>query len=81
MKRWGGEDSLASEDLIDLRPRAEVCQKHLIGRLCEDVRLHAVMLRYKSTLVKNQVQIPWSHMKGSDYVYILHIFQMTHMKL
>lgn len=50
----GGEaDSLASEDLIDLRPGAEVWQKHLIGRLCEDVRLHAVILKYKSTLVGN----------------------------
>lgn len=62
--RWsGGEsDSLASEDLIDLWPRAEVCQKHLKGRLCEDVRLHAVVLKYKSKWVRKQVQLPWPSM-------------------
>lgn len=41
----GKADSLASEDLIDLRPGAEVRQKHLVGSLCEDVRLHAVILK------------------------------------
>lgn len=47
----GPADSLAGEDLVDLRPGAEVGQKHLIGRLSEDVRLHAVILKYKAKLL------------------------------
>lgn len=45
----GEADSLRSEDLIDLWPRAEICQEGPESRLGEDIRLHGVMLKCKNT--------------------------------
>lgn len=45
----GGEaDSLRREDLIDLRPRAEVLQEELEGRLGKDIRLDGVKLKRRN---------------------------------
>lgn len=40
-------DLLRSEDLVDLWPGAEICQKGPEGSLSEHIRLHGVILKSK----------------------------------